>query len=146
MRFFLFLNMYLRGLQRRDPVVIIATVCILGLILYVVLAEIKRNRTLRQSKFQAVTCLNEAGICHLISQESKMPDGVIAQLLAFDTAEEIYDYVYKKFGEAAFEKLVIHRKERENATFTHDDTQTEAENIARLNDLLFGEPKTPENP
>jgi hypothetical protein len=145
MRFFFFLSVYLRGLQRRDPVVITTSLIVVSLIAYVIIKETKKDRHMRKTKpIIATMSMDGTKEFYLFVDGMKETKGISSQ--GFDSAEEVFHYVYKKYDEAVFEKLVIHRKGKENAVFTHDDAQTETENIARLNDCLFGEPKTTENP
>jgi hypothetical protein len=139
--------MYMRGLQRRDPFVITVSVIIVSLIGYVIFKEVRKERHMRKNKMIIARMPIPTGdtkAFYLFIGGVKETEGISPQ--GFDNAEEVFHYVYKKYGEAIYETLVIHRAGKEKATFTHDDTQTETENIAHLNDLLFGEPKTTESP
>jgi hypothetical protein len=56
----------------------------------------------------------------------------------FETAEQVYHYVYEQFDEAAFEHLRIHRADGRNEDFTRDGTQSHQENVTRLQEMMFG--------
>ena len=98
----------------------------------------KRRRERQTFPYHSLTLMSETNTLHLMERGATRPKNVMADLNNYDTAAQVYEYVYKKFDEAAFGHLIIHRAGTEKTTeFVRDAEQSDAENEERLRVLMF---------
>jgi hypothetical protein len=119
---------------------LVAGLVVVGIIGYIVLVETRRKRQFSAAAYQGITLNNdEKGILHLLERGVPKLPNVLMAMRTFETAEQVYQYVYKEFGEAAYDRLVIHRASgADTVTFVHDAQQSDEENTARLQEMMFG--------
>jgi hypothetical protein len=53
------------------------------------------------------------------------------------TAEDVYNYTFKECWDYSGDTLIIHRDDRKDRLFIKKANQTDEQNMARLNNLLF---------
>jgi hypothetical protein len=113
---------------------------IVGMVCLFFWDESRRKRKFAAASYQSVTLHDdEKGTLHLLERGVPKLPRVLMDLRTFETADQVYHYVYKEFGEAAFARLVIHRASGEDTvTFVHDAQQSDEENVARLQAMMFG--------
>ena len=82
------------------------------------------------------------GVLHLVARGATEPQGqskipLMSRLRNFETADEVYEYVYKKFDEAAFEKILVHKLGTDtHVEFVYNAEETDDANLARLKALI----------
>jgi hypothetical protein len=112
-------------------------VLLAGVFLYFGLEQSLRARKTKTLPFQAMTGSKYPGILFVFCPGTKDTALGLLTLLGFESPEALYDFVYKKFDEAAFEKILIHRVgSAEPAEFVRAPDRSDAENLQRLQALL----------
>jgi hypothetical protein len=107
--------------------------------------QVKRKRQLAAAAWQGITLHNEKNTLHLVERNGPKLPNVLQAMRTFESADEIYHYCYNQFEESAFEHLRIHRADGRETDFTRNGTQSDAENLARLQSLMTSDLPPSEN-
>ena len=90
-------------------------------------------RKLGAGSIQSMTVSNEAGILHLVPEGGSPPGNIQSRLRSFLSVDDVYQYVYQKYGEALFSRLLIHLPGvTEPVEFIRGDNEDDDTNLARL--------------
>lgn len=118
-------------------IIIILILGAVALVLYMKFDDAHRYRTTKEAPLQGrVTPLGN-GILYLLVKGASAPKEASQTLRGFASVQELYDYVYIKFGEAAFERIQIYRPGSDTPTeFVRCDDETDEGNRERLKALL----------
>jgi hypothetical protein len=97
-----------------SQIILLVVFIVVGGIAFMVIGEQRKKKTLQKAAFQGITFGDETGILHLVARGAAEPQGkskvpLMSRLRSFETADEVYEYVYKKFDEAVFEKILVHK-------------------------------------
>ncbi len=133
----------LRDLGMTTPqIVLLVVLIVVGVIALIVIGEQRKKKTLQKAAFQGLTFGDEMGVLHLVARGATEPQGqskipLMSRLRNFETADEVYEYVYKKFDEAAFEKILVHKLGTDtHVEFVYNAEETDDANLARLKALI----------
>nr|WP_309685554.1 hypothetical protein [Armatimonas sp.] len=111
---------------------------VIGVIfLYFMVDHARQEKRVKKFPFQAKTNPKHSETVFLFCPGAKDTTTFLVPLRGFSSAEEIYDYLYKKFDEPAFQNVRIYRaNSTESEAFDHSPEQSDADNLERLRQLL----------
>jgi len=120
------------------PLVALIVLGLVGYIAWTVRKEKREKERLTGSGFRALTLSGESRTLHLVAPGAAAPTNVAGQLRSFETAAEAYRYVFVQFGEALYDRIVVHQPgaEKDAAEFARDSSLTDEQNTARLSSLM----------
>lgn len=115
---------------------IIAGLIFFGFIAYIVWNERRLKHVASAGKFRLVTLMADTDAAHLLHESVPDPSGIRSRLKAFDTAEAVYDYLYRRYDEPLYKRLLLHRPGSEPVEFVPDKDKSHDENLAGLSEQL----------
>jgi hypothetical protein len=129
----------------------IGALIFVGLAFYILYLVRQHKRQTAQElgagTIQSMTVSNEAGVLHLVPPGGDPPGNVQSRLSSFPSADDAYHYVYQKYDEALFSRLLIHLPDAaEPVEFLRDPKEDDGTNLARLRKLFDSESLVTEEP
>ena len=112
---------------------ILAGLVFVALVLYIVLNERLIKQTASAGKFRLMTRHSETGTLHVVHEQATEPTNIATRLGAFDTPGDVYDYVYKKFDEPLFKRVLLYLPGTEPVSFDYEKNQGDDINRENLN-------------
>ncbi len=115
---------------------VIAGLIFFGIIAYIVWNERREKHVASAGKFRLITLLSDTDAAHLLHADVPDPGGIRSRLKAFDTPGEVYDYIYRKYDEPLYKRVVLHRPGSEPVEFVPDKDRSHDENLVGLSAQL----------
>jgi hypothetical protein len=120
---------------------VLGTLVLVATFLYILylVRQHKREtaKELGAGSIQSMTVSNEAGVLHLVPEGGSSPGNIQSRLRSFPSVDELYHYVYQKYEEALFSRLLIHLPgTAEPVEFIRSDNEDDDTNLARLQKIF----------
>ena len=116
-----------------NTIVRILTLLVIGVL---VAAIVISERKMADAAFRAVLIQNETDILHIVARNAALPKNVRNQLRSFETPDELYDYIYKKYDEPLYHRVFLHLSNAAPSEFSYDKAVGHTENLAALSAQL----------